>query len=158
MKEQLISFETAKLAKEKGFNLKTPKYYTTENPHSYHKDLDGVCILGLLHSKTLYEPQDEIDKKSGISKYKLDPSTVFAPTQSLLQKWLREVHKINVESNYLPNIQKYRCLFKPMHIIPKLFESFKDYKKVADKYYGKIDYNSYEEALEKGLQEALKLI
>ena len=72
----------------------------------------------------------------------------------LLQKWLREVHKINVESNYLPNIQKYRCLFVPM--TKKIPNKIK--YSLRSKYYGNIDYNTYEEALEAGLLEGLKLI
>jgi hypothetical protein len=106
MKEELITFETAKLAKEKGFDL---------NGHT----------------------NDEV-----------------SPTQSLLQKWLREVHKINVESNYLPNIPGYRCLFVPMTDKISMEEKYK----LFSKYYGRNTHDSYEEALEEGLQEALKLI
>jgi hypothetical protein len=148
MKDQLISFETAKLAKDKGFDLKTPKYYTTENPHSYHKDLDGVCILGLLHSNSLYEPQNEIDEETGISLYRLDYSTVYAPTQSLLQKWLREVHNIHVyadcnHSGWFWNVEKTNGT------TIKYFEMLNNESG---------HYNTHEEALETGLQEALKLI
>lgn len=37
MNEQLISFETAKLAKEKGFDLKTMSYYS--HPTEYKPEL-----------------------------------------------------------------------------------------------------------------------
>jgi hypothetical protein len=67
----------------------------------------------------------------------------------LLQRWLREVHKINVESNYLPNIQKYGCLYIPM----TGKASINDLKHV-----NRERYNSYEEALEIGLFKALELI
>jgi hypothetical protein len=59
------------------------------------------------------------------------------PTQSLLQKWLREVHNIFITVN----INLYCAIFHN-----------KDFYMVTDY------YNSYEEVLEVGLQEALKLI
>lgn len=57
----------------------------------------------------------------------------------LLQKWLREVHKIDVRI-----YRDYRFLIKN--------------KNIATEYYDGKDYNSYEKALEKGLQKALKII
>lgn len=67
------------------------------------------------------------------------------PTQSLLQKWLREIHDI--------------------HIGMTFFDA-KKWKEPLDSYWEcRLHYNNavvsgstYEEALEKGLQEALKLI
>jgi len=149
MKEKLITFDTAKLAKEKGFNLKTPKYYTTENPHSYHKDLEGVCILGLMHNNTLYQPQEEIDEKTGIPMYRLNPAIVYAPTQSLLQKWLREKHSIAILVNFNDN-----TTFEFHYFI---------HTNISISYSNRIcclptRYKTYEEALENGLVEALKQI
>jgi len=71
-----------------------------------------------------------------------------------LQKWLREEHRINVESNYLPNIQKYRCLYVPM---TKAIPNREKYS-LRSKYYGIDNHETYEQALEEGLLEALKLI
>jgi hypothetical protein len=64
-----------------------------------------------------------------------------APTQSLLQKWLREIHKkhINVQPFY------YKSNFISWDL------------KIHNTYY-KDKFNTYEEALEKGLLEGLKLI
>lgn len=72
MQEQLISFETAKLAKEKGFN-ETFSYGI--GVAYYNKDgiLGGTCLYG--------------------------DHTLKASTQSLLQKWLREEYKINIFIN-----------------------------------------------------------
>ena len=106
MKEQLISFETAKLAKEKGF----PKDLII---------IDHVTDVG---------------------------SFVEFPTQSLLQKYLREEHKINVwvfprliRDGYICAIEKIKDKGKSKTILT-------------------ISFNTYEEALEHGLFEALKLI
>lgn len=128
MEEQLISFETAKLAKEKGFILSHPLYLYDKNGE----------ILNLKKSFDLAR-----------QTFLLDNTTILASTQSLLQKWLREVHKINIESNYLPNVEKYGCLYIPMSGKTKLSDL---------KYVDKRRFDNYEEALELGLQEALKLI
>ena len=133
MKEQLISFETAKLGKEKGFDWEVQTFYDNESKRL--KKVRG------------YEDWNTEDDGLGFKPYS-------APTQALLQKWLREEHKINVESNYLPNIQKYRCLYVPMS---KSISNKEKYS-LRSKYYGTDDFETYEEALEKGLQEALKLI
>ena len=112
MEDTLISFETAKLAKEKGFNWK------------------NIEIL-------------EVKSKSAF----LDSTT-----QSLLQKWLREVHKINIfiSSKTIEN----KTIFIPHgRTIPDTIKN----NLIVDI----IQYctnNTYEEALEIGLQEALKLI
>ena len=93
-----VNFETAKLLKEKGYFFKTPHFYTTENPHSYHKDkLSGVCILGLLHSETLYKEYTEVDEESGLLKYQLNPSIVHAPTIAETIMWFYEKHGIWIE-------------------------------------------------------------
>ena len=113
MKEQLISFETAKLAKEKGVKL----------------DING-----------LYWEDGSYDSGENALVYEEFQDVMSAPTQSLLQKWLREVHNIDV--NVLP------------------------YNKTKKEYEVYVDlavttwsgYKTYEEALEVGLQEALKLI
>lgn len=75
MELQLISLETAKLAKEKGVNLKHDLYYCPQ----YDK--------GLLDYD--YGVSSNIDK-NGYDSYP-------AYTQSLLQMWLRQDHNIHVE-------------------------------------------------------------
>ena len=66
MKEQIISFETAVLAEEKGFNLKSDFY----NWYGSDKILN--------------------------QKYDLS-NTILAPTQSLLQKFIRETRGVHIE-------------------------------------------------------------
>ena len=73
MEEQLVTYEVAKLAKEKGFNEKTDKFYPIG-------DTEGVAI-------------EHCDGPDYFNKY---PYTIAAPTQSLLQRWLREVKHIEV--------------------------------------------------------------
>lgn len=135
--DQLISFETAKLAKEKGFNIPTrgfiePKYHDTL------EFIDDTCLY-------VYDGYSPIKEHHQI----LEEGWYLAPTQSLLQRWLREVHNINVESNYLPNIQKYGCLYIPMTGKAKRSDI-----KFVHKFY----YDTYEEALEIGLYQALLFV
>ncbi len=123
MVEELITFETAKLAKEKGFDeicyyLNHPLYGVVDNS-KYHKN-----------SKINVSDKDK-------TKY------TTAPTQSLLQKWLREVHNIHLTITSISQ-ESWQChITKPGEILGKNY--------IEDAY-------SYEEALEEGLQEALKLI
>ena len=124
MEEELIKFETAKLAKEKGFKEMVAHHYTDELVMP-KKEVLGASTNG------------EKDKFS-------------APRQSLLQKWLREEHNVN-NLNVLPHysndvIQGY----KPWRGL--LFtESIYKFNKEES-------FKTYEEALENGLIEALKLI
>ena len=132
MKEQLITFDTAKLAKEKGFNI--------PRSNVYH-----------VSSKTL---------TLSFSAIESDDKHYTAPTQSLLQKWLREVHNIDVVIsperysngvNYLVQAQKW-----DLNADPEVNLNF--VIKGSCWYNDNHEYPTYEEALEKGLQEALKLI
>ena len=125
MEDTLITFETAKLAKEKGFpqepnKLKIPYY-------NYKGEFKG-------------------DVKDWLRKYlrKKDTSdveSVSAPTQSLLAKWLREEHNIHLIAYKNINIDGYDWCYITTDGITNINS-----------------YKTYEEALEIGLQKALKLI
>jgi len=144
MKEQLVSFETAKLAKEKGFEIPSARFYCTDgvirfHPFSiFHLDEDEVDEL----------EEDSIlinDGKFIVSLWEdrnLTIGNILAPTQSLLQKWLRVVHDIDVIVSvvYTGDGKRYHCdLFTTyMSSLPSIFDT-------------------HEESLEEGLQEALKI-
>jgi len=119
MKEELISFETAKLAKEKGFNEPQFNDYLNEQLEKYT-------------SKSTHE--------QCIEEYYL------APTQGLLQKWLRDIYNIDVEAPlvYRLNTRKYQVRIY-RHNTKIILSTF---------HY----YNTYEEALEEGLYQALLLV
>lgn len=122
MKDQLISLETAILAKEKGYD-QSP--YKTDNAYG-PEYTDGSNIK--LRSNSLFNP---------------DSNTAVAPTQSFLQKWLREEHNIIVLVDTF--LGKFIC--KVNKII------------VTNNKTGNIlKYNTYEEALEQGLIEGLNRI
>lgn len=134
MKEQLISFETAKLAKEKGFEwvnfLKPniPLVYPTTNQYDCYNDSGQLIHPKLYNKSNPHYP---------------------APNQSLLQKWLREIKYLSVLVYMDSELDHYyviypideRCTYKGKIVISKSIYS-----------------NDYERCLEAGLQEALKLI
>jgi hypothetical protein len=135
--DKLVTYDIAKLALKAGFEGESPECYAIL--HTSGKE----PIICDEWSGLIPEPMQYLCDR---------------PTQSALQKWIREEHNIIVESNYLPNIQKYRCLYKPMNIIPKKFKTRKELALAIDKYYSKIDFDTYEEALELGLNLGLEQI
>jgi hypothetical protein len=110
MIDQIIKYETAVLAKEKGFDIRS-------EPYRYNPIHEELTVL----------------------------EGVNAPTQSLLQKWLRDKFSINIGLTYY-NLAKsgYRN------------STYWEYRLHYAGVWGQ--GNTYEEALEVGLQEALKLI
>lgn len=125
MTDTLISFETAKLAKEKGFN---------EPIRLCYSDQDRVNAL----------PYDAGNRDHINSQH----AYYSVPTQSLLQKWLREVHQLLILIN-IDTISS-EFTYSIWRISPdEEFELLKE-----DSNYNLI----YEDALEQALIEALKLI
>lgn len=113
--ETLISFETAKLAKEKGL--------PSEFGWGYYPGGGDV---------TLFRGH----------------APIYAPTQSLLQKWLRDKYNLFINIDHKPHSQKFNMTIsgkydeKKRYLVNHMF----------------MQYNTYEEALEAGLLEGLKLI
>ena len=132
MDEQLISFETAKLAKEKGFKIPTPVMYKGNEKSYGHNNEWGI-------------DEQRLDGKFPYT----NQQWYSIPTQSFLQKWLREKHNKHI---YLFPLDNGKWGFENNSISINLDHIFINYM-----YEGK-EYNSYEEALEIGLQEALKLV
>jgi len=130
MEDQLILFETAKLAKEKGFDWNTFFYHASFNDEYLSEDLkQGYSGSG-------------IPASNWNSQQKMQETELYsAPTQSLLQKWLREKHLIDVWLS---------------------FGKMGGWKPLVSSRNG--DYTEgyttllWENALEAGLLEALKLI
>lgn len=122
MIEELVTLETAKMLKEKGFNKFCSFAY-----------IDEYCNLMSVHTTN-----------SLIDKMGLGYS---APTKSFAQKWLRQEKNLHIEISYMyGNYWIYDILTIPEH----------DLVGLSDRPI--IHYGTYEEALEAGIQEALKLI
>lgn len=142
MEEQLISFETAKLAKEKGFNWKVKNYCTDSKPEINRvKDTDGK--LDKPRYNIPFVDFNQFDK------------IYSKPTQSLLQKWLREIHKIDVLVSHQFQQEDNTSVLYDICITTGINNT--DSENYCNYGYDKL-FNTYEEALGFGLQEALKLI
>ena len=125
MEEKLVSYKVAKLAKEVGFNV------VTEYRFFYNSELT---------TKT----------PSQSSK-----PTIYAPTQGLLQKWLREIHNIEISVRAIKwenvELKTGLVLDSYEYEMYPLKQHYYIYHKVPG-------FKTYEEALEIGLQEGLKLL
>jgi hypothetical protein len=129
MTEEFVTLETAKLLKEKGFKEDVFTFYEVD------------CVEGDMILSETYDESENFNEKN---------DCLSAPTQSLAQKWLRETKNIhicvyNCACGYGYEISK---ADNGTHITSSVYEGPNDGGK----------WDIYEEALEAGLQEALKLI
>ena len=120
------------------------------------KQLKYYDKFGIINHSYDLECSDYYDVKGNTNSFEhygeaLPYGVCFKPTQSLLQKWLRKVHKIHIQiqvlGQFVDGENKFYC---------QVIEFGKN--KWVSKYVSKKLVYTYEEALEKGLQEALKLI
>lgn len=137
IEEQYVSFETAKMAKEKGFNEKTDSYYTTIG--------DKIFLTHIWNDNFIPFPEnnDEFTRLSVHARAD-NMSYISAPTKSLLAAWLREIKMIKVFIDFdCFNSGTYRWIISTDGLSWKEFKS---------------GYKTFEEAMEEGLRKALKLI
>jgi len=125
MTEELITFETAVLAKEKGF--------------------DEECLSIYYPDNDFHEPHElSITYRNSRLSFAYRKGAITAASQSLLQRWLRERHEIWI------------------YVMPKLIIEQVVWVNNTDVKEGKkewgIYHNTYEKALEAGLQYGLKQI
>ena len=137
LKEKLISFETAILAKEKGFKNACDGFVNKDNEYIFMPDL-------LYPNNSEFSHNSEEDPEV-VEWKELMKTLVLAPTQSLLQKWLREVHEISIKIDDYYTNSRVRFDYNVCELGSQ-----------EDNPVG--IFETYEEALEIGLQEALKQI
>ncbi len=129
MTEELVTLETAKMLKEKGFNWKCEHTISCDNIiRRYDIPQSMSCCT-------------EIDN---------EPVEFLCPVLYVAQKWLRETKNIhicvyNCACGYGYEISK---ADNGTHMASSVYKGTNDGE----------EWDSYEEALEAGLQEALKLI
>jgi len=138
MQDTYTSFKVAKLAKDKLFNEECREYFTEE---------------GEIQTLQYYEGSGGTIRNQDIdSEYANDTVICAAPTQSLLQKWLRDIHKIDVIPYPIEMQTDTRTL--PQEEIEYNYSIW--IKGVKQDVYFK--GGTWEEALEFGLEEAFKLL
>lgn len=131
-KEDYVSLEVAKLLKEKG----------------YHEP----C-------KSAYDRDGNIGEYTSVKDWNAEYDWTFSrPTLYEAQKWIREEHKLHIEvgmyGDYSTDadgnkVDEYFCWGFDVYNKTRMYKSLYD---------DDGGYNSYEEALNEGILEALKLI
>ena len=140
MEDTRITFETAKIAKEKGFNERVHYFYKVKSENDI--ELYGCTRKQLVGFKGHVPIYHKVrDYHTNKEKLNAKLYRCSAPTQSLLAKWLREEHNIHLIAYKNINIDGYDWCFITTDGITNINS-----------------YKTYEEAYEIGLQEALKLI
>ena len=137
LREKLISFETAILAKEKGFKNACDGFVNKDNEYIFMPDL-------LYPNNSEFSHNSEEDPEV-VEWKELMKTLVLAPTQSLLQKWLREVHEISIKIDDYYTNSRVRFDYNVCELGSQ-----------EDNPVG--IFETYEEALEIGLYQALLLI
>ena len=131
MEEDLTSLEVAKLLKEVGFAGNCMSYFHISRGGEIK---EYNCNSQELLTSQLYD--------LNLAKRNTNPHYIARPTQALAQKWFRKVHNLHIE----PMITHKNCY---AHNIS------------SDEDYCGTEYgyeNTYEEALEKGLEQACLIL
>lgn len=123
MKQDYISFDTAMLSKDNDY---------IENTYNFYKIKDEEDIVHDGFSNNIF----------------FQEVRVAAPTQSVLQKWLRKNHNIEI------------LVTRPYNSSGEPFWSFEVYYNgiIVNSIVNKTEFKSYEESLEVGLRFGLNLI
>jgi len=124
--EDYVSFEIAKLLKEKGFDEKLFTCYVTD------KDKKEGCFLIMSFT------DDKIDNNHSNLCYS-------APTLQMTMKWLREVHNIHIDICSIWD--EIHWLYQVFVITPRT---------ARNSYVDKTLYVSYEEACEAAIKYCLE--
>lgn len=134
IKEQFVSFDTAKLLKEAGFDEWCC--------YGYNKDGNKTPIS--LRNITI----EEMFNSTGNEWY------VSAPTQALAARWLREAHNLHVYAmqTNLPYTEPQTTKWEWGYVIDKVDDPNSNVT-TCEMYFG-----SYEAAFEAGISKCLELI
>ena len=131
--EDYVSFETAKLLKEKGF----------DEPCRFIYDAGYFCSIASRDCRW-NEGYGELIEELPNSEFSGIDNRVSAPTLQMAMKWLREVHKIEVRVIYNNNKSSWYGACNPMGEFSQILLGF-DCKR-----------NSYEEACEEAIKYCLE--
>ena len=149
MKNTLITFKTAELAKEKGFHWKVFGYYSSTSEHSPELE------------KNVFSVNHNIQDDFPYAYYS-------APSQSLLQRWLREEYDVII--SIFPSVVSQHSHWGQEHSkVTTYINAPLDFKPKGRLYeyciwdngessWSGSGNSNYEDALEEALIQALKLI
>ena len=142
MEDQIVSLETAMLLKEKGFNEPCCRFYEDNELRElnyYQGNGAGFVRNNSPINDMMY----------------CEEMQCTAPTQSLAQKWLREIHHITFNANPHSDNEKIIYVVTIKVISNKKHIDFNVMMTTSNK---AIMFKTYEEAIEAGLKYCLKSI
>lgn len=137
--EEIVTFEVAKLAKEKGFPQDVDRWLgdlhsaTSSNYYNHKGELNGDCL----------EIINCICRKEDVP---IELQIIAAPTQSLLQRWMRDNGFGEVEVRHWSETNKY-----PHHYGWEVKDNLGNLMSYSSKM-----FDTYELALEDALKYALE--
>ena len=138
--EDYVSFETAKLLKEKGFPQEYDRYRSLVYNEKDYVDEYEVQRMIL---------EIRLVKAGTLSSYPVgvpEPKC-YCPTLQMAMKWLREVHNIFIAINMIPDTIQKPYFFKP-YVGRKIYNFPLDYSVEF--------YTTYEEACEAAIKYCLE--
>ena len=132
IEEQFVSFDTARMLKEAGFDVPCRGVYVTDRIGYYEfRENDNKKTADDLWRNTRDGFQYEY----------------LAPTQALAARWLREVYNVAIYSLYDDDMEQWFYVVDAFTKNP-----------VINGFQSGSEYDDYESAFEDGLREAIKLI
>ena len=133
IEEQFVSFDTAKMLKETGFEeMVNSCFMYDDNADEYEYEfVSGYAIV----------------KKALRDNYNGYENTISRPTQALAERWLREVYNVAIYSLYDDDMEQWFYVVDAFTKNP-----------VINGFQSGSEYDDYESAFEDGLREAIKLI
>lgn len=149
MTEKIVTFETAKLLKKKEFNERT--LYAYQNNGMLYNDGNRIAAsYNSLPVPDLCEAFLDCDELKSCLHCRLAIYLIAAPTHSVAQKWLRETKNLHI------SIVRNACGYgydickadNGTFIAAGIFDGPNDGGQ----------WDTYEEALEAGIQKALKIM
>ena len=130
--EDYISFETAKLLKEKGFDENVDSLYKMDSEFSK----STLCI-------NYNDPTFRL-----LSMHNIPENTVSAPTLQMAMKWLREIHQIFI---HIQRCKKFKFFFT----IENMNISGENYEYLLG-HFKEFERNTYEETCEAAIKYCLE--
>ena len=142
MEDEIVSFETVMLLKEKGFNEPCCRFYE----HGKLNEIKPYAEYG-----TIFVSNDSPNKK-----LYCDEMQCTAPTQSLAQKWLREDRECYMF--VIPSLQEGNIIYY-VHIIRYSKKVYLGHNlMLRDSTASTMTFTSCEDAIEAGLKYCLESI
>jgi hypothetical protein len=134
MENKLVEFKTAKLAKEKGFDIQC----------------NNVFIQSYFQDDVAQSKQNVFNGYISCINLK---GICFQPEQNLLQKWIREIHKINIEIiGFVDSPEETVCYYYHLRDMTK----YSTLLILPDS--SENTFDTYEECLENSIYKSLTLI